>query len=74
MDAKEDIYRDQLLTKMKNFGVDEYGCRTRIYHLPMDQQYDKVKIKTSEECYAYTVQEAEAKGFRRAYRWYGNGY
>ena len=56
-----------------NIGVDEYGCRTRIYHLPMDQQYDKVKIKTSEECYAYTVQEAEAKGFRRAYRWYGNG-
>lgn len=55
-----------------NIGVDEYGFQTRIYHLPMDQQYDKVKITAPEECYAYTVQEAEGKGFRRAYRWYGN--
>ena len=45
----------------------------RIYHLPFDQQYDKVVIdKKAGECYAMTVQEAEDKGFRRAMRWRGN--
>lgn len=42
----------------------------RIYHLPIDQQYDRVHIDpASGECYAHTVAEAEALGFRRAYRW-----
>lgn len=42
----------------------------RIYHLPFDQQYDRVKIiLSSEEFYALTVAEAEAKGFRRAKRY-----
>ena len=41
----------------------------KIYHLPMDQQYDKVKIDKLGECYAYTVDEAEQKGFRRAFRY-----
>lgn len=41
----------------------------KIYHLPMDQQYDKVKIDKPGECYAYTVDEAEQKGFRRAFRY-----
>lgn len=53
-----------------------------IYHLPFDQQYDRVKIKCkeedsclfppeqlkTEECYCKTVAEAEAKGFRRAFK------
>lgn len=43
----------------------------KIYHLPMDQQYDKVKIDQPGECYAYTVDEAEQKGFRRAFRYNG---
>ena len=44
-----------------------------IYHLPMDQQYDKVIIGDNEgEFYATTIAEAEEKGFRRAYRWKGN--
>lgn len=43
----------------------------RIYHLPFDQQYDKVKINGKGECYAMTVAEAEEKGFRRAKRWMG---
>ena len=43
----------------------------KIYHLPMDQQYDKVKINQPGECYAYTVDEAEQKGFRRAFRYNG---
>jgi len=42
---------------------------TKIYHLPFDQQYDKVKIELDrEEFYCATVQEAEKKGFRRAYK------
>jgi len=45
----------------------------RIYHLPMDQQYDKAIIGDTEgEFYAYTVAEAESQGFRRAFRWTGN--
>ncbi len=43
----------------------------KIYHLPMDQQYDNVIIKNPGEKYAFTVLEAEAAGFRRAYRWSG---
>ena len=47
--------------------------KERIYHLPFDQQYDRVVISpNSEECYAWTVQEAEDKGFRRAWRWHSN--
>lgn len=45
----------------------------RIYHLPFDQQYDKTIITPVDgECYAWTVEEAEDKGFRRAKRWKGN--
>ncbi len=45
----------------------------KIYHLPMDQQYDKVIVgDVSGEFYAATVAEAEAKGFRRAFRWKGS--
>ena len=54
-----------------NIGHDEYG-KTYIYHLPMDQLYDKVQISKNEECYCATVAEAEALGFRRAYKWHGN--
>lgn len=42
---------------------------TKIYHLPFDQQYDNVKIEPSKgEFYCSNVEEAERKGFRRAYR------
>lgn len=43
----------------------------KIYHLPFDQQYDRVKITGKGECYAMTVAEAEKKGFRRAKKWLG---
>lgn len=44
-----------------------------IYHLPFDQQYDRVIIdRTAKEFYATTVREAEARGFRRAYKWTGD--
>jgi len=44
----------------------------RIYHLPMDQQYDNVVIDKPGEFFASTVQEAVSHGFRRAYKWHGN--
>lgn len=57
-----------------NIGRDEFGGITKLYHLPIDQQYDKTKINKPGECYAFTVEEAIEKGFeRRACRWYGNG-
>jgi hypothetical protein len=43
----------------------------RIYHLPFDQKYDDTIIRNKGEFYAFTVQEAEKAGFRRAKRWYG---
>ena len=49
------------------------GNGSRIYHLPFDQQYDRVVIEPEKgEFYARTIKEAEAKGFRRAHRWRGN--
>jgi hypothetical protein len=45
---------------------------TKIFHLPFDQQYDRVKIDTKKgECCVQTVAEAINLGFRRAYRWRG---
>ena len=44
----------------------------KIYHLPFDQQYDKVRIEADRgEFYASTVIEAEQAGFRRAWKWKG---
>ncbi len=44
----------------------------KIYHLPMDQQYDRTVIEEERsECYVRTVAEAEKLGFRRAWRWRG---
>ncbi len=44
----------------------------QIYHLPFDQQYDTALIEEERlECYVGTITEAEAKGFRHAYRWKG---
>lgn len=43
----------------------------KIYHLPFDQQYDNIKIEPQKgEFYCQTVAEAEAAGFRRAWRWH----
>lgn len=44
----------------------------RIYHLPFDQQYDKVRVEPHRgECFVRTVVEAEKLGARRAFRWRG---
>lgn len=51
-----------------NINNDEFG-QTKIYHLPMDQQYDRTVIgNRAGEFYAFTVKEAEDVGFRRAFR------
>ncbi len=67
----------------ENFPLKCYPCikcnisrkdNEPIYHLPFDQQYDKVVIeKERGEFYASTVLEAEQNGFRRAWRWRENG-
>ena len=45
----------------------------KIYHLPFDQQYDSTLIEDERlECYVNTIAEAEALGFRHAYRWTGS--
>lgn len=53
-----------------NIGRDEFGS-TKIYHLPMDAQYDITQIKKPGEFYAFTVKEAVGAGFRRAFKWHG---
>lgn len=40
----------------------------RIYHLPIDQMYDRTKVCKPGEFYAMTIAEAEAAGFRRAFK------
>jgi hypothetical protein len=45
----------------------------KIYHLPFDQMYDRTILeKKHDEFYAYSVEEAELKGFRRAWKWVGD--
>lgn len=66
---------------LEDFRLERYPCikcnvsrrdGTKIYHLPFDQQYDRTLIEEERnECYVETVAEAEALGFRRAYRWRG---
>lgn len=53
------------------FFVVKYGHRTKIYHLPFDQQYDATKINSAGEFMATTIAEAENAGFRRAHKWFG---
>ena len=55
-----------------NIGKDEAGNPTKIFHLPMDLQYDATKIDKPGEFYAFTVQEAVDAGFRRAFKWRGS--
>lgn len=44
-----------------------------IYHLPFDQQYDKIRMNDrSESFYVNDIEKAESLGFRRAFRWRGN--
>lgn len=52
-----------------NINNDESGLQTKIYHLPMDQQYDRTIVgNRGGEFYTFTVKEAEDAGFRRAFK------
>lgn len=44
----------------------------KIYHLPFDQKYWDTQIDREGEFFAWTVDEAENNGFRRAYKWHGS--
>lgn len=78
--AKE-FAKELRMKTVENYPLEHYPCikcnvsrrdGTKIYHLPFDQQYDRTLIeKERNECYVETVAEAEALGFRRAFRWRG---
>lgn len=43
----------------------------KIYHLPFDQQYDRVMLYGKPDtCYVEKISQAEKLGFRRAFRWH----
>ena len=45
--------------------------KEKIYHLPFDQQYDRTIIGDQKgEFFAWTIQEAVDKGFRRAKKYF----
>ena len=67
---KEHFQIDEFPRIKCNLGIDEHGQKTKIYHLPTDQQYDNVKIENEGECFVFTVNEAEDLGFRHAYKWH----
>jgi len=47
------------------------GSGEKIYHLPFDQQYDKIDMSRNKTLYLWKVAEAESLGYRRAYKWRG---
>lgn len=52
-----------------NVNIGEHGKEVKIYHLPMDQQYDSTIVGNRPgEFFAFTVKEAEDAGFRRAFK------
>jgi len=52
-----------------NNSMQPDGTVEKIYHLPIDQQYNKTLLNKPGDCYTTTVAEAEGMGFRRAYKW-----
>lgn len=68
IEVRENIKMDTIPCIKCNIG----SGGEKIYHLPFDQMYDRVKITPKKgECYCATVIEAEEKGFRRAHKWNG---
>lgn len=52
--------------------IDSPRRKTKIYHLPFDQQYDHIKMNIDDKHrYCETVQKAEELGFRRAFKYRG---
>lgn len=68
-----DVIENKKLERYPSIKCNIGRQRTLIYHLPFDQQYDKIKIKKANgDFYCSTVKEAENAGFRRAFRWHGD--
>lgn len=67
-----EIKDDMVLSDWPMIKCNISSSGDRIYHLPMDQQYDRVKLVRQDEKYVHSVIEAERLGFRRAKRWGGN--
>lgn len=67
---------DVVVAEVPNGDYPQIKCNIgregeKIYHLPFDQQYNRVIIEREKgEFMAWTVKEAEEKGFRRAIRYY----
>lgn len=80
-DRAKQFAKELRMETLENYPLKHYPCikcnvsrrdGTKIYHLPFDQQYDRTLIEEERnECYAETVAEAEALGFRHAFRWRG---
>ena len=68
----------ELMERFENAAYPVVKCNVsgrtgeKIYHLPFDQQYDRIKIhKSKGEFFAASAAEAEEKQFRRAHRYRG---
>jgi len=75
-DALNIVYQENIelreypLIKCHN-GKNPSGERTKIYHIPIDQQYDTTIIDPENgDFWAMTIEEAEAAGYRRAWKWH----
>lgn len=64
----------------ENLVFEDYPCvkcnigrdGEKIYHLPFDQQYDRMNMLRGKKIYVRSATEAESLGFRHAYRWHSN--
>lgn len=76
-DTAREVAKHLNIEVMENYEYDrDYPCikcnisrkdGTKIYHLPFDQQYDRIDVEINKgERYVSTVQEAEKIGFRKA--------
>ena len=71
VDVREGVPMGEFPRIKCNNGVGENGEKTMIYHLPFDQQYDRIKMSHKNDFWAFTAYEAEQAGYRRAMRWFG---
>jgi len=69
------------VTVRQSIKLEKYPCvkcnvighsGDKIYHLPMDQQYDNLVTSRKNRFYLNSVAEAEKQGFRRAWKWRGS--
>lgn len=62
-----------IIEEMGEYPMIKCNIDSMIYHLPFDQQYYTTKVKeTKGEFYAWTVKEAESRGYRRAMKYFGS--